>query len=156
MAPGGRQTLVSTSQHKGRTWKAGSWLALAAVLIQALIPNLVAVEITLAAEESLAVGFLHCPFGHVHGASGILASTHDEHPAGGAPPNRDRPDSGGLADSCSICIALHVGGQFTAPAEFRIPTPQARPHPLLEARLNGAHSRVALAAYNARAPPLLS
>ena len=144
------------SQYRRNARKTSAWLAFVAVLIQALVPNIVGAEIALAASEGLEVGLLNCPFGHLHPSVVPHAAAHHH---GGAsdedtPPANHTPDSGGLADACSICIALHSGGQFTAPAEFQVFAPQAQPRALaMVARRDRFTSLVVSTAYDARAPP---
>jgi hypothetical protein len=147
------------SAPKKRYRKASVWLAFVAVLVQVLIPNIVAAEITLATSFGLEVGLLSCPFGHLHAAAlpAPAVHTHDGRADGGAPLPTDRsPDNGGLADGCSICIALHTGGQFMAPAEIQVAMPLAQPRVLRETmRSDGYSALVASAAYHARAPPMM-
>jgi len=123
------------------------------MLIQTLIPNIVAVEVTLAAEAGIATGFMDCPFGHVHAAPVLPASTSGRHQDDGSPSD-DHSGKGGLSDGCAICIALHTGGQFTTPAEIQVAVPYAPPQGLPEtSRQAGLASLVIAAGYNARAPP---
>jgi hypothetical protein len=129
---------------------------LAALLIQALIPNIVAVETALTDADGYAAAFLYCPFGHVHAAPAI-ASDGAGHPGeANTPPADHHSDDGGLADGCSICIALHTSGQFTAPAEFHVGAPSALPQIRPQAsRQDNLTALAVAAAYNARAPPLI-
>jgi hypothetical protein len=135
------------------------WLAFVAVLVQALIPNVVAAEITLATSLGLEVGLQSCPFGHLHVAAlpTPAVHTHDGRPDGDAPAPTDRsPDNGGLADGCAICIALHTGGQFVAPAEIHIAAPLAQPRAVRETECSDGFCSLAVStAYHARAPPLM-
>jgi hypothetical protein len=150
-----RGILVKLVRRQRHARTVGSWLAFAAVLIQALIPNIVAVEIALAADAGIAVGFLECPFGHVHEAALAPATGGDRHADTGAPAD-DPTDRQGLTDGCSICLALHTGGQFTAPVVFHVAAPYPLPRAVLVARHHDdAAALFVHAGYNARAPPRL-
>ena len=144
------------SQYRRNARKTSAWLAFVAVLIQALVPNIVGAEIALAASQGLEIGLESCPFGHLHlnVVPHAAAHHHDGQPDEDTPPANHSSDSGGLADACSICIALHSGGQFTAPVEFQVIAPQAQPRPLpMVARRDRFISLVVSTAYDARAPP---
>ena len=144
------------SQYRRTARKTSAWLAFVAVLIQALVPNIVGAEIALAVGQGLEIGLESCPFGHLHPSvvPHAAAHHHDGQPDEDAPPANHSSDGGGLADACSICIALHTGGQFTAPAEFQVTAPQALPRALaMVARRDRFNSVVVSTAYDARAPP---
>ena len=142
------------SRQKGRGGKAGAWLALAAMLIQALIPNLIAAEITLAVGNGTA--FLQCPFGHVHAFGVAAASEGDVRPVASSPRAGDPPDTGGLADACSICIALYTVGHFTTPDGLDVTAPHTLPEALRPLRPAAPTALVVPATYDARAPPLIA
>src|SRR5579864_7097770 len=102
-----------------------AWLGLCALALQALVPLLVAAEISLAARSGDHDVFELCVFGQVHD------SGHTD-----APGKTDHDDGGTI---CPICVALHASPVYTAPAApaLLLPPPAA-----------------VVAAYRSRAPPL--
>jgi hypothetical protein len=121
-----------------------AWLGLFALGLQALVPLLVAAEITVAGKAGDHSVFELCLFGHPHGAAPSDAA--------GAPGSADQhhTDHG---DLCPICIALHASPLFTAPAAAPLPLPALEDvAPVLTPR-HGALRLLALAAYRSRAPP---
>jgi hypothetical protein len=119
-----------------------AWLGLVALAIQAGLPLLVAVESTLAARAGADSVFEMCEYGHVHLAEETPGSSHHHHHHDG--------DGDGL---CPICIALHAGSVFTAPAPLALPLPVAAPIAAALPELRSAPRFASLAAYRSRAPP---
>jgi hypothetical protein len=124
------------------------WLAVIALAIQALIPALLAAEISVADTGSGGL-FTFCVYGHLH-----VATKH--HQGSGSPHHSHEGDNdegeGGVL--CPICVALLASPVFTtAPAVF-LPLPPSRPLALVAA--SDASFAVASfqAFYRSRAPPV--
>jgi Protein of unknown function (DUF2946) len=115
-----------------------AWFGLIALALQVELPLLVAIEISLANRAAANSAFEICGYGpkaeRTHGTS--------HHPA---------RDGDGL---CPICIALHTGSVFTAPATVALPLPSARAIAVSTPETRSAPPLVALSAYRSRAPPI--
>lgn len=123
-----------------------AWLGLFALAIQAVLPLVVAVEISLAAGAGRDSAFEICEYGHVH-----AAAPHDEDDAPGKSHHHDRGDGDGL---CPICIALHAAPVFTAPATLPLPLPAARQVVIAAVEPRSPAHPVTPSAYRSRAPPV--
>lgn len=121
-----------------------AWLGIVALVIQALIPALLAAEVQLAGGEGGQGPFTLCAFGHLHA--------------------RSAPDPGGTSGSpqhdedmgatCPVCIALLASPPFTAPGAVVLPLPAGYPVEALTATAGQARLTLATAAYRSRAPPI--
>jgi hypothetical protein len=131
-------------RSKQRSAIAG-WLGLFALAIQAALPLLVAVEISLAAGAGKDSVFELCEYRHLH-----AVAPHDADDAPGKSHHHDG-DDGAL---CPICIALHAGSVFTAPAILALPLPAVREIATALPQMRRAPPPVALTAYRSRAPPI--
>jgi hypothetical protein len=117
-----------------------AWLGLFALVLQTLVPLLVAGEIADAAKAGDHSVFELCLFGHLH-----------QGPPAGAP-GGDR-HSGDAGDLCPLCVALHASPVFTTPTVAALPLPavQAIGTPLPPHQRSAG--RIASAASRSRAPP---
>jgi hypothetical protein len=124
---------------KGRAQRRliAAWLGLIALALQVELPLLVAVEISFANRAAANSAFEICGYGH-----GAQRATEPSHRR---PPNGD-----GL---CPICIALHAGPVFTAPATLDLPMPAATAIAAAAPRIRPEPRAVILSAYRSRAPP---
>jgi hypothetical protein len=134
-----------TMQGRRKRSTVAAWLGLVALAIQAVLPLLVAVEISLAAGAGENSVFELCEYGHVHAAA--------PHEADGAPGKSHHRD-GGDGAICPICIALHAGPVFTAPAILALPLPTVREIATALPEMRRSPRLVALVAYRSRAPPI--
>lgn len=126
---------------KGQRRIIAAWLGLIALALQVELPLLVAVEISLASRAAANSAFEICGYGHGPAAAGAPGQTsHHQH-----------RDGDGL---CPICIALHAGPVFTAPAILALPLPTAPAIAAATAESRSEPRFVALVAYRSRAPPL--
>jgi len=119
------------------------WLAVVALSIQALIPALLAAEISVADAGSGGL-FALCAFGHLH-----VANHHEE--GSGSSHHSDDDEANAV---CPICLALLASPAFTAAPAVSLPLPQSRPTEVIAT----ADTALAVArlfdAYRSRAPPL--
>jgi DUF2946 family protein len=116
-----------------------AWLSLFALALQALVPLLVAGEISLAARSGDHSVFELCAFGHVHGRDVPGKATgHDE--------------DGGTV--CPICVALHAAPVFTPATAASLPVPAFRGIEIAATATPLPPRLVAQTAYRSRAPPL--
>lgn len=122
-----------------------AWLGLAAFAIQAVLPLFVAVEISLAARAGERSIFALCEQGHIH-----RAASHEADGTARTSHHHDR-DGGAI---CPICIALHAGPVFTAPAALALPLPTVQAIATALPEMRPALRLVALVAYRSRAPPV--
>lgn len=120
-----------------------AWLGLVALAIQAVLPLLVAVEISLAASAGENDVYQLCGYGQVRAAA--------PHETDGAPGKSRHGDGGAI---CPICIALHAGPVFTAPAIAALPLPAVRDIATALPELRLSPRLAALVAYRSRAPPI--
>jgi Protein of unknown function (DUF2946) len=120
------------------------WLAVLALSIQALIPALLAAEISVADTGSGGL-FTLCAFGHLH------AANHHHEEGSGSSHDSDGDEANAV---CPICLALLASPAFTATPAVFLPPPAARPVEVIAT----ADTAVAVArffeAYRSRAPPL--
>lgn len=123
----------------------GAWLGLAALAIQAVLPLFLAVEISLAARAGQGNVFELCEYGHIH-----AAVPHEADDAPGKSHHHDG-DHGAI---CPICIALHAGPVFTAPAIPSLPVPAVREIAATLPEMRPPPHLLTLAAYRSRAPPI--
>ena len=123
------------------------WLAVIALSIQALIPALLAAEISVADTGSGGL-FTLCAYGHLHVAthhhegSGV---PHDSHEG-----DNDEGEGGTL---CPICVALLASPVFTAAPAVFLPLPTARPVEVVAASDASFVVASFQASYRSRAPP---
>jgi Protein of unknown function (DUF2946) len=123
------------------------WLAVIALSIQALIPALLAAEISVADTGSGGL-FTLCAYGHLHVAPHHhegSGSPHDSHEG-----DNDEGEGGAL---CPICVALLASPVFTAAPAVFLPLPASRPVavvPAFEAAFTVASFH---GSYRSRAPP---
>lgn len=127
-------------------FRARAALAIFALLIQAMVPNIVAAEIALAGERADGI-FANCLFGHVE-----EDADHDEDSADGS--HRHHHDHGDCG-LCPICLALLASPAFASTAAPVAPVPTRRfayqlhlPEPIAPT-IAGAVS------YRSRAPPAI-
>jgi len=120
-----------------------AWLGVLALLVQVLIPALLAAELKLAQDEHGQSVFTLCAFGHLH------VATHDSSGTGPEVPGHDQ-DVGAL---CPICLALLASPAFTAPPLFSLPLPVVTPLETFTAVATQPRAAVAVTAYRSRAPP---
>ncbi len=132
-------------RSKQRSAIAG-WLGLLALAIQAALPLVIAVEISLAAGAGKDSVFELCEYGHLH-----AVAPHDADDAPGTPHHHHDGDDGAI---CPICIALHASPVFTAPASLALPLPVVREIATALPEMRRAPPLLALTAYRSRAPPL--
>jgi len=122
-----------------------AWLGLIALAIQMALPLVVAAEVSLAAGAGEDSVFELCEYGHVH-----AAAPHDADEPDGKP--QHHKGDGDLL--CPICIALHAGPVFTAPAALGLPVPTAATIAAAAPEMRTAPRLVAVTAYRSRAPPV--
>ncbi len=115
-----------------------AWIGLIALALQVELPLLVAIEISFANRAAANSAFEICGYGHR--AEGAPGTSHHPH-----------RDGDGL---CPICIALHAGPVFTAPALVALPLPAAAPIVATVPERRAEPRVVVLSAYRSRAPPL--
>ena len=132
-------------QGRRKRSSVAAWLGVVALAIQAVLPLLVAVEISLAASAGENSVFELCEYGHIHAAA--------PHEADGAP-GKSRHHDGDGGPLCPICIALHAGPVFTAPAILALPLPAVRDIATALPEMQRSPHLVALVAYRSRAPPI--
>ena len=122
------------------------WLAVVALSIQALIPALLAAEISVADTGSGGL-FTLCAYGHLH-----LAAHHD---GGGSPhDSHDGDDEGEGGALCPICVALLASPVFTATPAVLLPLPATRPVEAVAAFDASFAVASFQAFYRSRAPPI--
>ena len=119
------------------------WLAVVALSIQALIPALLAAEISIADTGSGGF-FTLCAFGHLHVAN---------HHEGGAGSSR-HPDGDETNAVCPICLALLASPAFTAAPTVFLPVPPSRPVEVIATADTVLAVARSFDAYRSRAPPL--
>jgi hypothetical protein len=128
-----------------------AWLALFAAGIQALIPLLVAVELSFAA-SFVAEASAPRPMTHEHHGDSAAAHHHDAHRDDGA--GRSAPATGhGL--HCPLCIALHASNAFIAPVVLPPALPFAEGRVTETAAIDSLDAPPCPASYSPRAPPLV-
>ena len=125
------------------------WLAVMALSIQALIPALLAAEISVADTGSGGL-FTFCAYGHLH-----VATHHHE---GSASPHHshdgDTDEGEGGAALCPICVALLASPVFTAAPAVFLPLPASRPIEVV-ATVEASFTVTSFhSAYRSRAPPV--
>ena len=113
------------------------WFGMIALVLQAELPLLVAIDVSFANRAAAYTALDICGYRHRadpgHGAS---------HP----PLKGD-----GL---CRICVALYTGPVFTAPATLPLPVPAGRAIAASVPEMRSAPHRISLSAYRSRAPPI--
>jgi hypothetical protein len=119
-------------------------VGLFALLLQTLVPLLIAGEIAAAAKAGDHSVFELCLYGHPHRV-GPPADA-------GAPGDADKHHSD-HGDLCPICLALHASPVFTAPVVAALPLPAVRAGAPLLLPQRGAPHLIAIAGYRSRAPP---
>ena len=112
---------------------AAAWFGGVAMLVQVLLPLLVAAEIGMAARHELSVA--QAP-----------AAIHDHHPASGAHPH---PSSHG----CPLCLAIASGQGFVAAAALPVPLPALLVFAVVAAPSTPRLDSFLTLTYQARAPP---
>jgi len=123
------------------------WLAVVALSIQALIPALLAAEISVADTGSGGL-FTLCAYGHLH------VATHHREGSGSAHHSHEGDEDEGEGGAlCPICVALLASPVFTAAAPVFLPLPASRPAEVVVA--SGTSFIVASfhSPYHSRAPP---
>ncbi|HWI28234.1 MAG TPA: DUF2946 domain-containing protein [Stellaceae bacterium] len=120
------------------------WLGLVALVIQAAIPLLLGVEITLAASPAWRGVFDPCLYGDV----GDAADQSDHTP--GQPGHHDH-DCNGL---CPICLALQACPVFALTFPPPLPVPKAEAQASLAVEHGRALHPVVRLSYRSRAPPV--
>lgn len=118
----------------------GIGLAFLALAVQALLPFVIAYEITFASTSAAAEGTTI-----ICAVAGPTASS--------ASHQVDHTSHHGLADGCPICLALAAGQAFIAAAPVALPLPQAASIVLRLAAHAPRASAGFSASYNPRAPP---
>jgi hypothetical protein len=121
-----------------------AWLGLLALVLQVLVPLLVAGEIAAAAKAGDSSVFELCLFGHLH----EVTAPHGTGTSGGA----DRHTN--AADLCPICIALHASPVFTAPVATALPLPMQQEIGVSLPAQRQPAKLATPAAYRSRAPPI--
>jgi DUF2946 family protein len=122
------------------------WLAVIALSIQALIPALLAAEISVADTGSGGL-FTLCAYGHLH-----LAAHRD---GTGSPGHSHEGEEGGEGGAlCPICVALLASPLFTAAPAVFLPLPASRPAEAVAASESSFAVASFRASYRSRAPPL--
>jgi len=111
----------------------GFSLAFLALLIQALLPFFIAVEIATFSDEAAAT---------------TTICSHSTHHEGGT----DHANHG----ACPLCIALSAAQPFTATTSVALPLPRATEGPALHTSSARRVIIVAAAPYRSRAPPTIS
>ena len=122
------------------------WLAVVALSIQALIPALLAAEISVADTGSGGL-FTLCAYGHLH-----LAVHHD----GAGSPHHSQEgdgDEGEQGALCPICIALLASPVFTATPAVFLPLPASQPVEVVAAFEASFTVTSFHGPYRSRAPP---
>ena len=120
-----------------------AWLGMVALLVQVLVPALLAAEINLAQEEHGQSVFTLCAFGHVHlGVPGDNTAPAD---AG------HHDDAGAL---CPICLALLASPAFTAPPSVGLPLPVAVRLEVFVPVPSRPPTTAVATVYRSRAPPV--
>jgi hypothetical protein len=120
-------------------------IGLFALVLQTLVPLLVAGEFAAAAKAGDHSVFELCLFGHVHEVVPPDAT--------GAPGTADRHGRG-AGDLCPICIALHASPVFTTPTVAALPLPALQEIAAALPPQQQSAGFLAAAAYRSRAPPL--
>lgn len=121
-----------------------AWLGVLALLVQVLIPALLAAEIKVAQDGRGQSVFTLCAFGHLH-----LATRGDGGTAPATPGHDD--DAGAL---CPICLALLASPAFTAPPLVGLPLPAATSFATFAIAATRPLPTSATTAYRSRAPPV--
>ena len=129
-------------KSRGRQCNAvAACLGLFALLVQTLVPLLIAGEIAVAAKAGDHSVLEFCPYGHLHRAD-----------PPGAPGDADKHHSD-HGDLCPICLALHASPVFTAPVVAALPLPVVRAGAPLVLPQRGVPHLITVAGYRSRAPP---
>ena len=119
-------------------------LAIVALAIQTILPDIVGAEIDLAGHGGASL-FDHCLVGNIGHDS-------DEEQNGSADPEHHHHDGGcGL---CPICLALLANPIFAAPAPLAVPVPVSAFVFRIDIPQGVAPTVVATAPYQSRAPPI--
>ncbi len=120
------------------------WLAMLALSIQALIPALLAAEISLAQPDSGGNLFTYCAFGHLH-----AAAPHEE---GSGSSHHSGDDGDGAL--CPICLALLASPEFAPASGVIVPIPAGTSLDVVLAAGSSVPVAPIATAYRSRAPPL--
>jgi len=118
-----------------------AWVAILALVVQALLPNLVAAEIDFSQDAEAGI-FDQCAFGHSdENADASGEAGHHQH-------------HGGDCGLCPICIALLSSSAFATPTAISVPLPGSNILYRVTAHDPHAPELVAQTFYRSRAPPI--
>jgi len=132
------------ARHRKSWLGLGASLGILALVVQALLPNIVAAEIDLADGDSGGI-FDNCPL-----------AAHDTDRDRDAPGDSHHHHHDGDCGLCPICLALLASTAFAAPAAINVPVPVSSALYVVAPHEFTAPDLPSLTSYRSRAPPKIS